>query len=440
MLTVYSDTISPRLEYILQLIFGELLGTEYEITSDKYKFSRLKSPKISYAKQKAGDELLIVPSGLLFEDEIRWQHIEVSEWQGMKIFYRTSENAEIPFDIFSAAFFLVSRYEEYISHHRDNLSRYEASESIAYKNGFLEEPVINQWTCQLKKILLQKFPEMKFNARKYQFLSTIDIDNAYAFKYKGFIRSTGALLRSLFNRDFNNFIARILTLLFNEDDPYNTYNYIDYIENKYGFSSVFFFLVGNYNRYDTNINIRKIAFRSLIRNIAADHKVGIHPSFGSNKKISILEEEIQRLHDLLGHAITKSRQHYLILDMPITYEKLINCGIEEDYSMGYATQPGFRAGICAPFKFYNLTKEQITDLTVYPFQIMDITLMQYLRLNPGHAVKKCLEIIEKIKRVDGLFISLWHNESLSDQGVWHGWRKVFETMVIEAVKAPADKD
>ncbi len=419
MLTIYSEIISSRLEYILQLFFNDLLGTEYELTSDKYKFTRLTSPKISYAKQKAGDELLIVPSGLLFEDEIRWQHIEVDEWHGLKIFFRTSDNADIPFDIFSASFFLVTRYEEYIAHHKDDLSRYEASESTAYKNGFLEEPIINQWACKFKEILLQKFPDLKFNARKYRFLSTIDIDNAFAFKYKGFVRSTGALLRSLFNRDFNNFIARILTLFFNEDDPYNTYNYIDYIENKFGFSSLFFFLVGNYSRYDRNVNVRNIAFRSLIKNIATDHQVGIHPSFQSNKKVSLLEEEIRRLHVILGHEVTKSRQHFLILEMPITYERLINYGISEDYSMGYATKTGFRAGICTPFRFYNLRKEQVTDLTVYPFQIMDVTLMQYLRLNPDQAIKKCQEIIIKIKQVDGLFISLWHNESLSDQGVWH---------------------
>lgn len=437
MLTIYSENITSRLEYILQFIFNDLLGTEYELTSDKFKFIRLKSPKISYAKQKTGDELLIVPCGLLFEEDIRWQHIKISEWLGLKVFFKTSEEAEIPFDIFSAAFFLVTRYEEYLSHHKDKLSRFEASESAAFKYGFLEEPLIDQWAYQLKKILQQRFPDLKFRERKFQFLSTIDVDNAFAFKYKGFFRSTGALLRSLFNRDFNNFIARILTLFFDEDDPYNTYNYIDYIEEKLGFSSLFFFLVGNYGRFDRNINVRKIAFRSLIKNIAKDHQVGIHPSFASNKKVTLLEEEIQRLHGILGHEVTKSRQHFLILEMPNTYEKLISYGIQEDYSMGYATKTGFRAGTCTPFRFYNLIKEQETNLTIYPFQIMDISLMQYLRLSPRDAIIKCSEIIEKIKSVDGYFISLWHNESLSDKGVWQGWRRVFEAMVIEAVKMKA---
>ncbi len=437
MLTIYSDIITPRLEYVLQFIFVNILGIEYELTSDKFKLTRLKSPKISYAKQKTGDELLIIPHGLLFEEDIKWHYIEISEWHGLKIFFRTSEVADIPFDIFSAAFFLVTRYEEYLSHHKDKLSRFEASESMAYKYGFLDDPLIDQWVYQLKNILQQRFPDLKFRERKFQFLSTIDVDNAFAYKYKGFFRSTGALLRSLFNRDFNNFIARILTLFFDEDDPYNTYNYIDYIEGKLGFSSLFFFLVGNFGRYDRNINIRKIAFRSLIKNIATDHQVGIHPSFASNKKIALFEEEIHRLHSILGHEVTKSRQHFLILEMPYTYEKLISYGIQEDYSMGYATKCGFRAGTCTPFRFYNLIKEQETNLTIYPFQIMDISLMQYLRLSPDDAIKKCSVIIEKIKNVDGHFISLWHNESLSDKGVWQGWRRVFEAMVIEAVKMPA---
>ena len=34
-------------------------------------------------------------------------------------------------------------------------------------------------------------------------------------------------------------------------------------------------------------------------------------------------------------------------------------------------------------------------------------------------------LIHEVKSVNGTFISLWHNESLSDQDRWKGWREVY---------------
>ena len=225
--------------------------------------------------------------------------LEISEWEGLKIFYRTSDTADLPFDIFSASFLMVSRYKEYLPYQKGEFLRFEATDSLAFQYGFLEEPVINQWSAKLKEILQKRYPELQFPERKFRFISTIDIDNAYAFKHKSFVRTVGALLRSLLHRDTNTFLSRVATLLGNDEDPYNTYCYIDQIENNYGFRSMFFFLVGDYNRYDTNISIRSLAFRNLIKSIAADHKVGIHPSMASHKNIAILQKEINRLAEVL---------------------------------------------------------------------------------------------------------------------------------------------
>ena len=429
MITIYSNTITGRLNYILHLIFNDLLLIEFELTSDREKFMQKAGPKIGYATERAGDEVLIVPSGLVYDNEIRPQTLDISEWEGLKIYFRTSATADLPFDIFSASFLMVSRYKEYLPYRKGRFMRFEATESIAYQYGFLEEPVINQWSVKLKEILQKRYPEMKFPMRKFQFISTIDIDNAYAFKHKGFIRTSGALLRSLLHRDANTFLARISTLLGNDEDPYNTYGYIHQIEKEYGFTSLFFFLVGDYSHYDTNISIRSMAYRNLIKNIATDHIVGIHPSIGSNKHISILQKEIDRLGEVLGAPVTTSRQHFLVLELPVTYQKLINAGIIEDYSMGYASHLGFRAGICSPFRFYDLLEEKETDLVIYPFQVMDVALRQYLRLKPDEAIEKTKELMNKVKKVNGTFVSLWHNESLSDKGVWQGWRNVFENTV-----------
>ena len=106
-------------------------------------------------------------------------------------------------------------------------------------------------------------------------------------------------------------------------------------------------------------------------------------------------------------------------------------GIKEDYSMGYASYPGFRAGTSSPFNFYDLAAEYETDLVIFPFAVMDVTLRQYLSLTPQEALDRIKNILQQVKQVEGTFLSLWHNESLSGQGIWKGWREVFEGMIEE---------
>ena len=175
--------------------------------------------------------------------------------------------------------------------------------------------------------------------------------------------------------------------------------------------------------------------------INTGHKTGLHPSFGSNKGYDILEKEVKRFSKVIGERVKRSRQHYLQLKMPDTYRNLLKAGIREEYSMGYASALGFRASTSLPFKFYDLPEELETKLLVYPFEIMDITLHNYLRLRSSQAMDHIIKIIDEIKAVNGLFIPLWHNESLSEYGMWIGWRKVFEDMFeYAAPKEPHEHD
>jgi hypothetical protein len=109
-------------------------------------------------------------------------------------------------------------------------------------------------------------------------------------------------------------------------------------------------------------------------------------------------------------------------------------GIKEDYSMGYASCSGFRAGTCTSFLFYDLVSDCETNLVIHPFLVMDVTLKQYLGLNPGEALDRIYRLVEIVKAVNGTFTSLWHNESLSEHGVWKGWRSVFEGMVKKVIR------
>ncbi len=425
---VYTTVITSRINYIFTHLIFRHLQLEFGITTNLEEFNAFKGPKICYTENRIGDSLWIKPAGLLHEQGLSEQNIQVSDYEGLKIFYRTDDNCDLPFDIFSASFLLLSRYEEYLSGRSDKYERFEAIQSLAYLHGFLLEPLVDKWVMLLRKKLTEKFPELVIPGYSYTFLSSIDIDNPFAFKHKGMIRTIGAMLRAFFTLDFNTFFGRLTALGGATKDPYDTYDYINQIEQKYHTKSVYFFLVGDYGRHDTSVPIRKIAYQNLIKGIHVTHRTGVHPSFNSNKSFDILVKELKRFSRVTGERVVRSRQHYLQVRMPDTYRNLLKAGIREEFSMGYASALGFRASTSFPFKFYDLMEEQETNLVIYPFQIMDITLHNYLRLRPAQAMNHISKIIDEVKAVNGYFIPLWHNESLSEYGMWVGWRKVFEDM------------
>lgn len=346
----------------------------------------------------------------------------------MKIFFKTTNESNIPFDIFAASFYLVSRYEEYLPFSADQHGRFEANQSLAFKAGFLYDPIIDQWSCKLAKMLQGFFPEFKVCEREFKYISTIDVDNAYAYLYKGTVRTIGAAMRDLFKMDFDENIKRFQTLS-GEKDPFDTYSYLDALHKQYGINPYWFFLVGNYNTFDKNLPLDNEAFQDLIKEISKNTEVGIHPSYESNNDFEQLKKEFNYLSGITEKSITKSRQHFLKLLFTETYQNLLKLGIKEDYTLGYASDVGFRAGTCTPFNFYDLYNEEETGLKIYPFQVMDTTLNQYLKLSVDEAMDKIAEMIRKVKQVNGTFISLWHNESLSDHGYWKGWEPVYKRML-----------
>jgi hypothetical protein len=409
-------------------LFTDILGVDYKVVTEKKEFVDSKFAKINYSADFIEDSLQIIPIDLLFESNILQKKIKVSEWNDRKIFFQTSDSANIPFDLFAASFYLISRYEEYLPFSADQHGRFEANQSLAGKHGFLHDPVVDQWACLLAESLKQKYPEFEPCKRQFKYISTIDVDNAYAYLYKGTVRTLGASMRDLFKLDFNENIQRFKTIA-GEKDPFDTYNYLDALHKQYGIEPIWFFLVGNYNSYDKNLPLDNEAFQELIKKISEIAEVGIHPSYESNNSFNQLKKEFDYLSEISKRSVTKSRQHYLKLLFTETYQNIIKLGVKEDFTLGYASDVGFRAGTCTPFNFYDLYNEKETTLKLYPFYIMDTTLNQYLKLNVNEAIDLINIIIQKVKAVNGTFISLWHNESLSDHGHWKGWEPVYKKML-----------
>jgi len=441
MLYFFVKQINNRIEYIFDLFFTHLLKVEYKVTSDLEEFSNYKGPKLNYSDNPINGVPFLLPHSLLFEANITNHQPTVIDTIHGKIFFQTDAGSIFEFDLFAATFWLVSRYEEYLPYPSDVHGRFTASNSLAYKYKFLQTPIVNQWAMRLSEKLKKLFPSLKIINSPSGFLSTIDIDNAWAFKNKGFKRTAGALLRSLGTENFNDLFFRLKVLLGANKDPYDTYTYIQKIHAKYKCPLRIFWLLGDYGPFDKSTPWKNPAFQEQIMNTMEFASIGIHPSYATNNNYAQLNKEVDRLSSIRKKQITRSRQHYLILRLPVTYQNLIKAGITEDYSMGYADQPGFRAGICSPYYFFDLGENKKTDLKVFPFAFMDGTFRYHRKDTPEVAVKIIINIINEVKKVKGTLISIWHNESLSNWGEWKGWKNVFEqTLELGATLNYDDKN
>ncbi|MCK5840160.1 MAG: polysaccharide deacetylase family protein [Bacteroidales bacterium] len=433
MTLIYTHKKTKRVEYIFNLVLNQLLGLEYNLTTDKEVFLNFEGVKFSYSTSPLGTELFFGAVDLLFETGIKTQEFSFIDFDGDKAFYLVYEKASVfPFDPFAASFFLVSRFEEYLPHREDEHNRFRAQESCAFKNDFLHKPLVNIWSQKIREVLTKKFPELKLKEKQYQFIPTIDVDAAFAYRLKGFFRTAGGYMRALLKMDFAEILERTRVLAGLEPDPFDTFAYQLELHKKQKLNPIYFFLLADYGVNDKNIPHYNRKFQVLIKFIADYADIGIHPSYGSFQYPAKLKAEVQRLSAIVNKEIINSRQHFLRVVLPTTYRTLISLDITNDFSMGYASEPGFRAGICSPFYFYDLDLESETKLLLHPFTVMDGTLRDYQDHSTEEAIKIIKSLIDEVKAVNGTFISLWHNDSLSNAHRWSGWRNVYEELVAYA--------
>lgn len=434
MIIILVSELTPRIEYTMQLVFNEVMGVSYTLTTSKQEFLQSGQQKINYTRNKVTGCLTVLPADLLYESDLTLQEINTGEWNKLPIIFTNNEK-EVPFDLFAAVFYLTTRYEEYLPYKPDQYGRFEADQSLAFKYNFLRLPIVDLWCQKLANELnINKYCQ-KLKPANYAFNLTIDIDQAWMIKYRGFMRNAIKLAREMLLFRFGEFRFKVRVILNKINDPGDSYDYLFKIQKKLSRRIRYFILSGGNHEYDTNIPIKNRKFRALIRRLDRDRTVGLHPSYSSNKSSKLLTTEYENLSEILGHSIRHSRQHFLKLTIPDTYRRLIKLGISEEHSMGYGSLTGFRAGIARSYFFYDLYEEKQTSLRIFPFQIMDRTLLSYQNLAPEDAIKVIKYYTDIIKSVGGNFIALWHNTSLTDTYEWLSWRKVFEEMIEMNVQA-----
>lgn len=426
---VYSNKITPRLQYITDFIGKKITGKPFQLTIDRVYFTDYPGPKINYSDSRiTDDELLIINYSLLFEELIKEQNTSCFEVSGVKAFFKTG--GDYPFDIFAATFYLLSRYEEYLPHQKDMYGRYGHENSLAFKEGFLNIPLVNIWIEDFKRILKQKFPSLNFQLSTFNFQPTYDIDEAFAFKNKGLVKTIGGVARSIVNGEWSIVNERIRAFQNKKEDPYEAYEWMDKLHVKNNLKPIYFFHVANKKgKYDKNIPPSHPAMQQLIKKHAEKYSIGIHPSWASGDEGDLLNEEIRTLESASGKKITASRQHYIRFTLPHTFRRLIAAGITDDNSMGYGSINGFRASVASSFYWYDLKTEEQTNLLLHPFCFMEANSFFEQKYLPQRAYEEMMHYYNAVKAVNGTFITIWHNNFLGSYPKFQGWREVYEEFV-----------
>jgi hypothetical protein len=423
---ILCDVITNRIKYAVKLMLSDV-DTEIGFTISVDEYLLHSGPKMVYSKRETFEEghIYIHSLGILESSDYARLKIDWSEWRGLPVIF-PRRLGNFPFDVFAAGFFLLTRYEEYWRFNGDTMGRYEPQSSILEQRLILEIPIVDSWRIEFANFIIERFPQLKRKSLSFSFLSTIDIDSAYAYLHKGFTRTFGGIAKDVITFHIRNLSSRFKTLSRSKVDPYDTYDYIEQAHLKYGADSMYFFLLADFGEYDKGLPFTSPGLQQLIRRISKKYKVGIHPGVASYMRHSQMLEEKTRLENISGKPIYHSRQHYLMVKFRTTYRMLKATGIEHDYSLGYASKPGFRAGTCRPFVWFDLKKNEESSLTIHPFAYMDATLNYYMQLSVDEAKAKVDELLQTVFEHGGEFISIWHNETLINQGAWQGWREVFE--------------
>ena len=308
--------------------------------------------------------------------------------------------------------------------------RYAHENSLAFKEEFLNIPLINIWLQDFRQTLKGRFPSLTIHHSPFTFQPTYDIDEAFAFKNKGLMKAAGGIARSVVNREWAILNERINVLREKSQDPYDAYNWMDKLHEKNNLKPTYFFHVANEKgKYDKNVSPTYPAMRQLIKQHADKYAIGIHPSWRSGDEEELLEEEIRTLETISEKKIKFSRQHYIRFHLPHTFRRLIAAGITDDYSVGYGSINGFRASVATSFYWYDLKRDEQTNLLLHPFCFMEANSFFEQKYLPQRAYEEMMHYYNAVKTVNGNLITIWHNTFLGSYRSFEGWKHVYEEFV-----------
>lgn len=412
------DGNHPRLEYTLDFIFKER-EFDYQLLLDNRAGVKI---DFAYMNSDRSDLICFTSSSVLFSNAI---YRSAPIWE-------EKENC-LSFDgvcdPFASIFYVLTRMEEYAVEKKDSHGRFPLVQSILSDQFRIEKAWCDRWAVSILSKIGMVVPEPSAPT----IVPTFDIDNTYAYKYKSGLRRQLSILKDRLKGNAFRIHER-KRVEKGGKDPYDTFDLIRDTAQRFKQTQIFW-LVRSHGKFDRNLSIQVSEHRNLIKSMSDVASVNIHPSYASLLNSTEVTQEKKDLEAILGKPISASRQHFLRMQLPKSYRVLLHSGILHDYTMGFAEHVGFRCGTARTHFWFDLEKNERTELQIHPFVYMDGTLNEYMQLSAAEAKEKIQQLYEEVTRYGGDFCFLWHNETIGNYGIWLGWQSVLEfTLNLEDEK------
>jgi hypothetical protein len=342
------------------------------------------------------------------------------------LFGEPTATGGLPVDVFGSAFFMLTRYEEAVRRTRDVHGRFPANASIAYREGFLERPIVNEYAELLWAALQSVWPRLERRRRTFRFRPTHDVDWPLSP-----MRPPSARLKTL----GGDLVRRRDPLLALDRlraerrrrrgdvsaDMNNTFDYLMDASEAHGLRSAFYFMAGTGHGRDGGYVLDDPWISSLMRRIhKRGHEIGLHPSYDSYRNPELVKRELEVLMRACARLDIEQprwggRQHFLRWETPTTWQAWEEAGLDYDSTVGFAGAAGFRAGVCVEYPVFNLQTRRELALRERPLTVMDGSLFDYARLSRGEARRKAGRLRDRCRMFGGDFVLLWHNSSLQSR-------------------------
>ncbi len=346
--------------------------------------------------------------------------------------YRHGDIIETNIDLIASSFFLLTRYEEVVTDDPtllDEHDRFPATASIAYMENFLHRPLVNEyfellWNC-IKELNPNLEKKPLWDGKDFALCLTHDVDVVQKYKPISVALTIGGLLlkQHSLKKATARFVDNILVALQKKNDPFDTFDMILNLEQRYGATSTFFFMAEP--DYSGGYCLDNSKVKNAIHKVSASGaEIGLHAGYYSYNNLKVTSRQKENLTKSLKHGNYGCRQHFLRWKTPDTWRIQEKCGLNYDTTLCFADHEGFRAGICHPFQPFDIKENRILNLWEIPLTIMDGSLFNYRKLTPKEGLTTIESYINTVKRYQGVMVLLWHN-SFFDPDIYPGWTDIY---------------
>jgi len=353
---------------------------------------------------------------------------------------------EVPMDLFGGTFFMLTRYEEFVLRAMDEHGRFPASASIAFRQGFLEAPVVNQYAEVLWAALRKLWPRLRRPRRTYSLWVSHDVDSPF-FVYRpararlaalGLNGVAGDLVKRRDRRLAAKRLRAIRSTLVRgaPGDPHFNLKRVMQADEAFDLTATFFVMAGGGGPFGAPYSLCDRNIRALLREMGArGHSIGLHASYESAEDLGALRTEWRALRSTLtAEGVSQeprgSRAHYLRWFADSSFRQLDQVGLDYDSSVAYADHAGFRCGTCYEFSTFDLERGEPLGLTERPLIAMESSVIDPWYMAKGHgesALGVFTQLADQCREYSGTFALLWHNTRLLGADEIGLYRQVLES-------------